>query len=76
MKEITTELTDYYHQHKRHKMGISPKNRNDTDVGQTLDENVDHVQRNTMLMAKYKEMSHIKSQINLDLMYQRLFHTH
>ena len=27
-------------------------------------------------MAKYREMSQIKSQIHLDMMYQRLFHTH
>ena len=58
LKEITSELTDYYHQNKKRQK--SPTNRNDTEYSNTIEE-CDHVQRNTMLMAKYREMSHIKS---------------
>ena len=36
---------------------------------------LDHVKRNQMLMSKYRQVNGIKSQINQDVMYTRLFNS-
>ena len=36
---------------------------------------VNHVLRNAMLMSKHRQMTEIKSQINQDVMYTRLFNS-
>ena len=38
-------------------------------------EEINHVQRNAMLMSKFRQMSDIKMQMNQDVMYARLYNS-
>ena len=51
---------------------MSAEDENDADGSSHI---LDHVKRNQMLMTKYRQVNGIKSQINQDIMYTRLFNS-
>ena len=48
---------------------------NNNGSPEITDEEINHVQRNAMLMSKFRQMSDIKMQMNQDVMYARLYNS-